>query len=91
MDGIPTEYSLSQNHPNPFNPTTTIRFAIPRVSSVTLKIFDILGREIKTLVSEELEAGYFAVRWRPDVPSGTYICRLQAGDFTEARKMILTR
>ncbi|MBF8296333.1 MAG: Por secretion system C-terminal sorting protein, partial [Bacteroidetes bacterium] len=88
-DGIPTVYSLSQNYPNPFNPTTIIQFALPKGSQVLLKVFDLLGREITTLVSQELGPGYFVVRWQANVPSGTYIYRLQAEEFVETRKMIL--
>lgn len=86
---IPTECSLSQNYPNPFNPTTIIEFALPKGGHVSLKVFDLLGKEIATLVSQELGPGYFAVRWQADVPSGTYIYRLQAEEFIESKKMIL--
>jgi hypothetical protein len=88
-NGIPIEYSLSQNYPNPFNPTTIIQFALPKGSQVSLKVFDLLGKEITTLVSQELGPGYFGVRWEADVPSGTYIYRLRAGDFVDSKKMIL--
>ncbi|MBF8296994.1 MAG: uncharacterized protein HW389_3539, partial [Bacteroidetes bacterium] len=86
---IPTSYSLGQNYPNPFNPTTTIRFALPKASHVTLKVYDLLGREMAAIVSQELGPGYFMVRWLADVPSGMYIYRLQAGEFAETKKMIL--
>ncbi len=87
----PTTFSLSQNFPNPFNPSTTIRFALPKASHVTLKIFDVLGKEIATLVSQELGAGYYSSVWHADVPSGTYIYRLQAGSYIENRKMLLMK
>lgn len=90
-NGIPTEYSLSQNYPNPFNPSTTIQFSLPKGSQVSLKVFDLLGKEVAMLVSQELGPGYFLVRWQADVPSGTYIYRLQAGEFVETKKMILLR
>ena len=86
---IPKEYSLSQNYPNPFNPSTTIRFGLPRGSHVSVRVYDLLGKEIATLVSQELTPGYYLVRWQADVPSGTYIYRLQAGEFVEVKKMIL--
>jgi hypothetical protein len=89
--GIPTEFSLFQNYPNPFNPETTIRFALPRAGRVTLEIFDLLGRGVDVLVSEDLGPGYFAVQWRGDVPSGAYLYRLQAGEFVETMKMVLLR
>ncbi len=96
---VPKEYALNQNYPNPFNPATTIQFALPRSSRVSLKIFDLLGREIVSLISEEMAPGYFRVRWQADVPSGIYFYRLQAGDastgsargFVETKKMILLK
>ncbi len=90
-DGVPTEFGLFQNYPNPFNPTTTIQFALPKTNYVTLKVFDALGKEIVTLVAQELEPGYFSVGWRADVPSGVYFYRLQAGAYVEAKRMILLR
>jgi hypothetical protein len=89
--GIPTVYALSQNYPNPFNPATTIQFALPKASYVSLKVFDLLGREVSTLLSQELEAGYFTVRWQANVPSGIYYYRLQAGEYVETKKMTLMR
>lgn len=86
---IPKEYALSQNYPNPFNPTTTIQFALPKGSRISLKVFDLLGKEVTALVSQELGPGYFTVRWQADVPSGTYIYRLQTGDFVDTKKMVL--
>jgi hypothetical protein len=88
---LPTTFSLSQNYPNPFNPSTTIRFALPRAAYVTLKIFDVQGKEIATLVSQDLSAGYYSSFWRADVRSGTYIYRLKAGAFVESRKMVLLK
>jgi len=90
-NGIPTAYGLSQNYPNPFNPTTTIRFAIPKRSYVTLKVFNVLGAEIATLISQEIGPGRFSARWNADVPSGAYFYRLQASDFVETKKMLLLR
>lgn len=86
------EFSLSQNYPNPFNPSTTISFALSSKSFVSLKVFDTLGREVVTLVSEELNAGIYSTPWNTgDLPSGIYIYRLQAGAFAESKKMILMR
>jgi hypothetical protein len=89
--GIPTAFALDQNYPNPFNPATTIHFALPSAGLVSLKVFDLLGREVATLVSQELGAGYFTVKWQADVPSGMYVYRIQAGDFVQAKKMTLLR
>jgi hypothetical protein len=86
---IPREFGLSQNYPNPFNPSTTISFALPKSSDVTLKIYDLLGKEVAELVSQDLPPGHFSVRWQADVPSGIYIYRLQAGTFVSAKKMML--
>ncbi len=92
QDGaIPREYALKQNYPNPFNPSTTIRFELPKSSYVSLKVFDALGREITTLVSQELNPGYFTIRWNANVSSGIYFYRLQAGQYVETKKMVLLR
>lgn len=89
---IATGFGLSQNYPNPFNPVTTISFTIPSASFVTLKIFDALGNEISTLLSEEMPAGSYSHKWYAnDLTSGVYFYRLQAGSFTETRKLILLR
>lgn len=88
---VPKEYALSQNFPNPFNPTTTIQFALPKSTYVTLRVFDALGKEVATLVTQELGPGYFTIRWPANVPSGIYFYRLQAGEYAETKKMILLR
>jgi hypothetical protein len=88
---IPKEYELSQNYPNPFNPVTTILFALPKKSVVTLCIYDLLGRNVATLVSGELAAGYFTIKWSANVSSGIYFYRLQAGSYTNTKKLILLR
>lgn len=88
----PTEYVIYQNYPNPFNPNTTIRWQIPEANNVTLKVFDILGREVATLVAEYRTAGRYDTEFDAShLPSGTYICRLQAGEFVESRKLILLK
>ncbi len=85
-------YSLFQNHPNPFNPSTSISFTLPSRSFVTLKIFDLLGREVSTIVSEELPAGDHSRQWNAeDFPSGVYFYRLQAGSFIETKKLVLLK
>jgi hypothetical protein len=89
---LPTTYWLSQNYPNPFNSSTTVRYAIAKPDHVTLKVFTLQGREIVTLVNENKPAGEYAVKWNPTiVPSGVYLCRLQAGAFVETKKLVLLR
>jgi len=104
---VPTEYALSQNYPNPFNPSTAIQFALPKSSYVTLRVFDALGKEVTTLVSQDLSPGYFTVRWQASVPSGVYFYRLHARvastgstsspqassarEFVETKKTVLLR
>lgn len=91
-NNIPMNYILYQNYPNPFNLGTMITFSIASKSFVFLKVYDILGREVSTLVSEELPAGTYSRQWSAvDLPSGVYFYRLQAGWFTDTRKLILQR
>ncbi len=88
----PSGYSLSQNYPNPFNPSTKIQYSIPQSSNVTIKVFDILGNEIKTLVNEEKPIGTYKITWYAEnLPSGIYLYKLQAGNFIETKKMILLK
>jgi len=85
-------YVLHQNYPNPFNPTTSIRFAIPEAGITTLKVYDILGREVATLVSEEKSVGTYELTWYAEnLPSGIYFYRLLAGSFVETKKMVLMK
>ena len=89
---IPTQYLLAQNYPNPFNPTTSIRFDIPTASRVTLKLFNVLGQEVATLVQEEKVAGSYEAQWNADrFSSGVYFYRLTAGSFTSVKKMLLLK
>ena len=89
---LPRTMVLEQNYPNPFNPTTIISFTLPSTSFVSLKIFDALGREVSTLLSEELSAGIYSQQWNAsDFPSGIYFYRLQAGSFAETKKLILLK
>jgi len=83
---------LLQNYPNPFNPSTTISFSLPRRSFVTLKIYDVIGREIATIVSEELSAGNYSRSWNAsNMSNGVYFYRLQADQFSETKKLFLLR
>jgi len=85
---LPTEFSLSQNYPNPFNPSTVISFQLPVNSHVTLKVFDVNGREVATLADGELRSGEHVVVFDANnLPSGVYIYRVQAGNFVEQKKM----
>lgn len=86
------EYKLDQNYPNPFNPITKISYSIKEESLVTLKIYDILGKEIATLVNENKAAGNYEIIFNAsDLPSGMYIYKIQSGSFTDAKKMLLTK
>ncbi len=89
---VPSEYSLNQNYPNPFNPSTKINFALPKQGLVTLKIYDVLGREVRTLVNEVKQAGSYSVDFNGyDLSSGVYFYRLQANDFTDVKRMMLIK
>jgi len=90
--GIPATFALEQNYPNPFNPTTTIRFTLPVAGFTTLKVYDMLGREVRTLVNQHLDAGRYettldAAEWA----SGVYVYRLESSSFTASRKLLLLR
>ncbi len=88
----PKEFVLDQNYPNPFNPTTNIRFSIPERSHVSLKIYDLLGKEIADLVSEEKSSGTYDVRFNgSNLPSGVYVYALRAKDVSITRKMVLIK
>ena len=89
---LPGSFALSQNYPNPFNPTTSIRYQIGATGSVTLKVVDVLGREVATLVNGVQSAGLYTARWDAATsPSGVYYYRLAAGNVTQTRKMVLAR
>jgi hypothetical protein len=89
---VPIEFSLYQNYPNPFNPSTVIRYQLPVNSWVTLKIYNLLGQEIATLVNEFQDAGFKSVEWEAgEVGSGVYFYKLTAGNYISTKKMILIR
>jgi len=89
---IPNSYSLSQNYPNPFNPTTKINFALPKQGLVTLKIYDVLGREVRTLVNEVKSAGQYSVDFNAsEFSSGVYFYKLESGTFSETKRMLLIK
>lgn len=89
---LPTEFALMQNYPNPFNPFTIIKYQLPIFSHVTLKVYDVLGNEVATLIDESKPAGIYLVELNANlISSGVYLYRLQAGDYTAVRKLILLK
>jgi streptogramin lyase len=89
---IPTQFDLKQGFPNPFNPSTTIEFALPKSAFVTLKIYNVLGEEVATLIAEQRSAGIHKFNWDArGLASGVYLYRLEAGDFVQMKKLILMR
>ncbi len=90
--GIPRRFALAQNFPNPFNPTTEISYQLPDFSNVVLKVYDVLGREVATLVNEKKVAGKYSVTWNASsMSSGVYFYRLQAGAYSETKKLLLLK
>ncbi|RKY91854.1 MAG: hypothetical protein DRQ01_07045 [Ignavibacteriae bacterium] len=91
-NAIPNTFELHQNYPNPFNPSTTISYSVPEIEFVTLKVYDVLGKEVATLINEEKQAGSYEVEFgAQNLSSGIYFYKLQAGSFVETRKMILLK
>ena len=89
---LPLEYALYQNYPNPFNPSTTVRYDLPKATFVTLAIFDVLGRQISTIVEEEKPAGTYQVNfYMPNLPSGVYFYRFQTRDYVKTKKFVLLK
>lgn|GEM_PF-1630628 len=94
LESLPTEFSFRQNYPNPFNPTTTIRYGLPEASDVSLILYDITGKRVKTLVLLSQSAGWFDIEWNGlddnghPASAGTYIAKIQAGSFTDVIKMV---
>ena len=94
---MPAEFDLDQNFPNPFNPTTTITFAVPKAGDVTLAIYNLRGRLVRTLAEGPLAAGRHKIVWDGNdsrgqrVASGIYVYRLETNEFAESKKLILTR
>src|SRR5205085_1713092 len=89
---IPDKFSLSQNYPNPFNPSTHIKFSIARSGLVSLKIYDIQGKEVAGLLNEELKAGTFEIEWNAsNYSSGVYLYKLVSADYSETKKMLMVK
>ncbi|MAO66161.1 MAG: hypothetical protein CL666_14290 [Balneola sp.] len=92
LDEMPLEFRLEQNYPNPFNPSTNISFSIPKASMVRMSVYDMLGRNISTLVNERKAAGRYTIRFEAgNLSSGTYIYRIEAGSFTQTKKLMLIK
>ena len=89
---IPEAFSLDKAYPNPFNPTTTLSFAIPVDNEVTLSIYNLQGREVTTLISGNMEAGYHSIVWDANsYASGVYFVKMVAGDFVNTQKLMLIK
>jgi len=94
---LPLDYILFQNYPNPFNPSTTVKFQVPKTSDVTIKIYDMLGQEIRTLFSEQVMRGNYTVEWDglneagQQMSSGSYVYRMIAGEFMQSKKMVYVK
>lgn len=87
--GVPLAFEVKQNYPNPFNPSTTIGFSIPERMRVSLRVFNLLGQEVATLVNDEYAQGSYTVQWQPlNLASGTYLYRVQAGGYSETKKLV---
>ena len=94
---IPTVFALLQNYPNPFNPVTTLRYDLPEQSTVNIIIYDMLGRQVRTLLNQTQDAGFKSVIWdatndygKP-VSAGVYLYKIQAGEFVQTKKMVLLK
>lgn len=89
---VPTVFNLDQNYPNPFNPTTIISYSLPEAASVSLKVFDVLGREVQTLVNDVKNAGTYTVEFNANnLPSGVYIYRIETPNYSSVKKMLLIK
>jgi len=89
---LPADYALHPSWPNPFNPTTMIRYDVRKTGHISLSVFDLLGREVTTLVQGTVPAGSYSVAWdATDLPSGIYFCRMEAAGFAQTRKMVLVK
>ena len=88
----PVDYSLNQNFPNPFNPSTTIKYILPKAEKVRIVVYNLLGQKIITLLNKQMPVGSYEVEFTAkDLPSGVYLYRIEAGDYQEVKKMILMK
>ncbi len=91
-NSLPKTYALSQNYPNPFNPTTKIDYQLPKSGYVSLRVYDVLGNEVATLVDGQKEAGSYTVGLNAgNLSSGTYFYKLQAGEYSTTKKLVLLK
>ena len=96
-DFIPLKYILHQNYPNPFNPITTLQYDLPENGLVNVTVYDMLGRQVKTLINQTQEAGYKSVIWNATndygkpVSAGIYLYQIQAGEYISTKKMVLLK
>jgi len=96
-ENLPYKFALNQNFPNPFNPTTTIRYSLAKTSDVKVTIYNMMGQEVRTLINGNMNAGLYELVWNgrngsnQKVASGVYLVKMVAGDFTQTRKMVLIR
>ena len=96
-EGIPTEFTLHENYPNPFNPTTSLRFDLPEVTDATITIFNMLGQKVRTFNMNDTPAGYHSIKWDATndygdpVGAGVYLYQLRANQFVKTRKMVLLK
>ncbi|MCX7878677.1 MAG: T9SS type A sorting domain-containing protein, partial [Ignavibacteria bacterium] len=89
---IPDRFNLFQNYPNPFNPETKIKFQVPELSNIKIIVFDLLGREVESLVNEKLTPGTYEVNWNAEeVPSGVYFCRMMTENYSQTIKLALIK
>ena len=92
VDFTPKEFVLYQNYPNPFNPSTVIKFAIPKEAQVNLSVYNLLGEKVRELKNEIMQPGNYSIEFNSSVlASGMYLYRIQAGEFVQTKKMILTK
>jgi flagellar hook assembly protein FlgD len=97
VSSVPEQFALHHNHPNPFNPITSLRYDLPEQAQVTLTIYNMLGREVSQLVNTTQEAGYRSVQWNATdmhgkpVSAGVYLYQIRAGEFVQTRKMVLLK
>ncbi len=92
QNGVPAEYALYQNHPNPFNASTTIRIGLPQAVRVTLRVYNLLGQEVLTLMDEERPPGLYDIHFQANgLSSGMYLYRLQAGTYVQTKKLLLLK
>jgi flagellar hook assembly protein FlgD len=94
---MPEKFTIHQNYPNPFNPVTTLRYDLPENGNVNITIYDMLGRQVKTLINQNQNAGYMSVIWNATndygkpVSAGIYIYQIQAGEYISTKKMVLLK